>query len=76
MNFTRKMKLDIRIVLHFRIEEPFALGEVNGMTVFVFCRVLLFETQEIVQLGLVGAGKPAGFVKRQASEFAGSAILL
>lgn len=47
------------------IQEPFALGEVHRMAVFVFAGVGLFKAQEVLQFSFIGAGQPAGFIERQ-----------
>jgi hypothetical protein len=36
MNFTRKMKLYIRVICDLRIQEPFALRQVNRVAILVF----------------------------------------
>ena len=50
MNFTREVKFDIGIIGAFGIEEPFALSQVNNMTIFVFGDIGLFVFYEIIQL--------------------------
>ena len=35
MNLARKMKLNLRVIRSLRIQEPFTLGEVNQVTIFI-----------------------------------------
>lgn len=76
MNFTGKMKLNIGVVAPFGIQEPFALGQVYEVAVFIGSYVVTLEAGKIVQLFRVGAGDPAGLVIWHGPEFAAGAILL
>ena len=65
MYFTGIMKLNLRVIRFLRIEEPFALGQVNRMTILILGRVGLFEAQEVMQFAGILTGQPAGFIKRK-----------
>ena len=68
MDLACKMKFNIRIVRSFRVQEPFALRQINKMPVFIFCDIRMFIAYKIFQLFRVFAGDPAGFIKWQAIE--------
>jgi len=63
------MEFYFGVVLDFGVEEPFALGEVDEVAVFVFHNVGLLEAGEVFD-GFFIAGHPAGFVKGERGESA------
>jgi hypothetical protein len=48
MNFTGKMKGNIRVVCPLCIQEPFALCEVHKMPIFIFRDISLLEPGEVL----------------------------
>src|SRR4030095_3924971 len=69
------MKLNLRVIGSFCIQEPFALRKVYGMTVLIFGYIIL-ETHEFFQLFWINAGYPASLIIRKGSEFTGSAVFM
>lgn len=59
------MKLNLRVIRLFRIEEPFTLGQVYRMPIFVLPGIGLFKPKEILQLIIILTGQPAGFIERK-----------
>ena len=47
MYFAGKMKLNIRVIRPFRIQEPLALGQVHHMAILVFRNIRLLEPGKI-----------------------------
>ena len=76
MDLTGEVKLNIRVVLALRIQEPFALGQVHQVPILIRSNIATLEAGEIIQLFGIGTGDPAGFVIRLRPEFTGSAIFL
>ena len=75
MNFTRKMKFNIRVIVSFGIQEPFTLCKVNQVTIFIFA---IFAGLNLVKSSsfLGSLRDPAGFIKRNGIELNRSAIFL
>jgi len=69
------MKFYCRVILPFGIQEPFALGKINQVAIFIFHDIILLKACEILDCFFI-AGYPAGFVKGERHEGAGRAILL
>src|SRR5882724_11459333 len=76
MNLKCKMKFYIRIVFSFCIQDPFALRQVNQVTIFVFGYICLFETDKIFEYLLILARNPAGFIKRHVVELHRSVVFM
>ena len=65
MYFRSKVKLYLRVVVSFGVQEPLTLGEVHKVAVFILGNVGSFKTSKIIELLLVITSDPAGFVVRQ-----------
>jgi hypothetical protein len=48
--FIGKLKFNIRVVLNFGIEEPFALGKINYLSIFICTNIGLFKPGKFFQL--------------------------
>jgi len=71
-----EMELDRGVVGPLGIQKPFALGQIDGVAVFVVGDIGVFEPGEILQLPRVFTGDPAGLVKRQGVKLDRSAVLV
>src|SRR6202035_1432881 len=76
MDLRGEVKFDFRVVGPLRIEEPFALGQVYGIAVFVYAYIGVFETGELFQFRRVFTSDPASFEKRQGIELYGSTVFV
>ena len=63
------MKFYIRVIGSFRIQEPFALGEVDQVAILIVGDIGVLETDKVFQLFGIGTGEPAGLEKRQGIEY-------
>ena len=70
------MELDLRIVGTLRIQVPFALGQVDRISILIYTDIGMFEPGKILQLLRVFTGDPAGFIKRKGVELNGNAIFV
>jgi len=64
MYFRREMELDGGIIGPLRIQEPFALRQVDNVAILVLGDIRMFETGELLQLFGVRTGDPAGLIER------------
>src|ERR1017187_5383788 len=76
MNFRCKMKFNFGVIISLRIQIPFALSEVNQISVFIFGNIRVFETDKIFQLFFVFTRYPASLIKWQTIKLYRCAVLM